>query len=174
VVRRLLVRIGDTVEKGQLLAELDARELSSRRAQAAAALASAQADLEYAEADLRRKRELAAVQLIARSELELVERACTVAEQAVQEAAANLDFASAQLGYTRIYAPIAGVVASISTQEGETVAASLAAPTFVTLLDLDRLEVWAYVDETDIGRIQKGPPVIHRGEERPHSIASKC
>jgi RND family efflux transporter MFP subunit len=156
VVRRLLVRIGDTVEKGQLLAELDARELASRRAQAAAALASAQADLEYAQADLRRKRELAAVQLIARSELELVERACTVAEQAVQEAAANLDFASAQLGYTRIYAPIAGVVASISTQEGETVAASLAAPTFVTLLDLDRLEVWAYVDETDIGRIQKG------------------
>jgi macrolide-specific efflux system membrane fusion protein len=48
------------------------------------------------------------------------------------------------------------VVASISTQEGETVAASLAAPTFVTLLDLARLEVRAYVDETDIGRIEIG------------------
>jgi len=47
------------------------------------------------------------------------------------------------------------VVSSVSTQEGETVAASFAAPTFVTLLDLGRLEVWAYVDETDIGRIQK-------------------
>lgn len=44
----------------------------------------------------------------------------------------------------------------MATQEGETVAASLAAPTFVTLVDLDRLEVWAYVDETDIGRIRKG------------------
>src|SRR5262249_11338270 len=53
-------------------------------------------------------------------------------------------------------APIGGVVASVTTQEGETVAASLAAPTFVTLVDLARLEVWAYVDETDIGHIRKG------------------
>ena len=48
------------------------------------------------------------------------------------------------------------MVASVSTQEGETVSASLAVPTFVTLVDLSRLEVWAYVDETDIGRIQTG------------------
>lgn len=47
-------------------------------------------------------------------------------------------------------------MASVSTQEGETVAASFATPTFVTLVDLSRLEVWAYVDETDIGRIKVG------------------
>ena len=156
VVQRLFVRIGDTVRKGQRLAELDARELTARRAQAVAALESARADLEYARADLRRKRELAAAELLPRSELDLSERAAAVAEQRVQEAAANLDFAATQLGYARIDAPIAGVVSSISTQEGETVAASFAAPTFVTLLDLDRLEVWAYVDETDIGRIKRG------------------
>lgn len=156
VVQRLLVRIGDSVDKGQLLAELDARELRARHAQAAAALDSSRADLSYAAADLQRKRELSAAQVIARSELDLAERASAVAEQRLEEAEANLAYATTQLGYTRIYAPIAGVVASISTQEGETVAASLAAPTFVTLLDLDRLEVWAYVDETDIGRIRAG------------------
>jgi RND family efflux transporter MFP subunit len=156
VVRRLFVRIGDSVRKGQVLAELDARELLARRAQAAAAVESARADLSYAQADLGRKRELGAAQLIPRNELELTERACAVAEQRLKEAEANLEFATTQLGYTRIHAPIAGVVSSISTQEGETVAASFAAPTFVTLLDLDRLEVWAYVDETDIGRIQAG------------------
>ncbi len=156
VVRRLLVRVGDTVDKGQLLAELDDHELSARHTQAAASLGSLQADLSYAVADLRRKRELSAAQIIAPSELDLAERASAVAEQRLKEAEANLSFATTQLGYTRIYAPIAGVVASVSTQEGETVAASLAAPTFVTLLDLDRLEVWAYVDETDIGRIQAG------------------
>jgi macrolide-specific efflux system membrane fusion protein len=53
---------------------------------------------------------------------------------------------------------MAGVVASVSTQEGETVAASFASPTFVTLLDLARLEVRAYVDETDIGRVKVGQP----------------
>lgn len=156
VVKRLFVRIGDTVRKGQVLAELDARELMARRAQAAAALESSRADLSYARADLQRKRELGAAQVIARSELDLAERACAVAEQRLKEAEANLEYADTQLGYTRIDAPIAGVVASISTQEGETVAASFAAPTFVTLLDLDRLEVWAYVDETDIGHIQAG------------------
>ncbi|HEY2290094.1 MAG TPA: efflux RND transporter periplasmic adaptor subunit [Thermoanaerobaculia bacterium] len=156
VVQKLYVRIGDAVTKGQLLAVLDTRELEARRAQAAASLASAQADLDYARADLRRKRELAAAQLIPPSELDVAERAAAVAEQRRKEAAANLESATTQLGYGRIYAPITGVVASISTQEGETVAASLAAPTFVTLLDLDRLEVWAYVDETDIGRIHSG------------------
>ena len=46
------------------------------------------------------------------------------------------------------------MVASVSTQVGETVAASFAAPTLVTIIDLARLEVWAYVDETDIGRVE--------------------
>lgn len=156
VVRRLFVRVGDAVRKGEVLAELDARELLARRAQAAAAVQSAQADLGYAQADLGRKRELGAAQLIPRNELDLAERVCSVAEQRLKEAEANLEYADTQLGYTRIYAPISGVVSTISTQEGETVAASFAAPTFVTLLDLDRLEVWAYVDETDIGRIQAG------------------
>lgn len=156
VVQRLRVRIGDSVAKGQLLAELDARDLLARRDQAAAALASARATLGFAQADLRRKSELKAAQIIAANDLELAERAAAVAEQQVEEAAASLDYANTQLGYARIYAPIAGVVASISTQEGETVAASFAAPTFVTLLDLDRLEVRTYVDETDIGRIRPG------------------
>jgi HlyD family secretion protein len=156
VVRRLLVRIGDTVRKGQLLAELETGELDARRSQAAAAVASARADLSYAEADLRRKRELAAAQLLPRSELDLTERAAAVAAQQLRQAEANLDLAVTQLGYAKLTAPIAGVVASISTEEGETVAASFASPTFVTLLDLDRLEVRAYVDETDIGRIRAG------------------
>ena len=54
---------------------------------------------------------------------------------------------------------IPGVVASVSTQVGETVAASFSSPTFVTIIDLERLEVWAYVDETDIGRIEVGQRV---------------
>jgi RND family efflux transporter MFP subunit len=158
VVRRLCVRIGDRVGKGQLLAELDDRELIARHDQAVAALALARAQLDYARADLERKRALSASRLIAPSDLDLARQADAVAEQQANAARASLDDATTQLGYARIEAPIAGVVASVSTQEGETVAASFATPTFVTLLDLSRLEVWAYVDETDIGRIQRGLP----------------
>jgi RND family efflux transporter MFP subunit len=156
VVARLHVRIGDTVAPGQLLAELETRELRARRDQAEAAMAAAGAALRYSEGDLARKHALAAAALLPAADLDLAERARAVAEQEFRQAAANLDFARAQAGYARITAPIPGIVASVATQEGETVAASLAAPTFVTLLDLARLEVWAYVDETDIGRIRKG------------------
>lgn len=158
VVRRLYVKIGDRVEKGQLLAELDDRDLVARKREALAALQLAEANLEYAKADLARKGELRASALLAPSDLDLAQRAYAVAEQQRDGARASLDVAATQLGYGRIVAPIAGVVASVSTQEGETVAASFATPTFVTLLDLTRLEVWAYVDETDIGRIRTGIP----------------
>ena len=156
VVNRLYVKVGDRVAKGQLLAELDDRDLVARRDEAAADLQRVQAELRYAELDLERKRELERTKVISPDDFDLATRAYAVARQQVAVAEATLRFAATQLDYARIVAPIAGVVASVSTQEGETVAASFAAPTFVTLIDLSRLEVWAYVDETDIGRIEAG------------------
>ena len=156
VVKRLHVQIGDTVARGQLLAELDDRDLVALRDQAAATLRQLEAAKRYADADLRRKRELFAAKTLAQSDLDVVEREVAVNEQQVEAARASLAYATAQVGYARITAPISGVVASVATEEGETVAASFAAPTFLTLLDPARLEVWAYVDETDIGRIRNG------------------
>lgn len=156
VVKRLYVQIGDAVVKGQLLAALEDRDLMARRNEAVAALRQADAELSYSSADLRRKRALHAAGGVSSSDLELTERTATVAEQEVVRARASLAFAVAQVDYARIVAPISGVVASVSTQQGETVAASFASPTFLTLIDPTRLEVWAYIDETDIGRIQMG------------------
>lgn len=156
VVQRLFVRVGDSVEKGQVLAELDARELQARRREALAALELAEANVSYSRSDLQRKRALSAAGLVAANDLDLALQAASVAEKQYNAAQAGLEYASTQLSYAHIVAPISGVVASVSTQEGETVAASFTAPTFVTLLDLTRLEVWTYVDETDIGRVQIG------------------
>ena len=156
VVKRLYVQVGDLVAKGQLLAELDDGDLVARRDEAAATVQQLELDLHYATIDLQRKRALSATGGVAQSDLELAERTAAVAEQQVAGARASLAYAALQVGYARITAPITGVVASVSTQEGETVAASFAAPTFLTLLDPSRLEVWAYVDETDIGRVRIG------------------
>ena len=73
---------------------------------------------------------------------------------------AALTLAQVQLSYAVITAPISGVIASVATQEGETVAAGLNAPTFVTIIDLARLQVEAYVDEVDIGKIKAGQHVV--------------
>jgi RND family efflux transporter MFP subunit len=156
VVRRLLVQVGDRVRQGQLLAELDDRELRARLAEAVGALERAQANLAFAQSDLRRRRQLSADGLLAPADLDVAERAAALAEKERAQADASHDYAATQVSYARIVAPIDGVVASVATQEGETVAASFAAPTFLTLLDLRRLEVRAYVDETDIGRIRRG------------------
>jgi RND family efflux transporter MFP subunit len=155
VVTRLFVRLGDTVSKGQPLAQLDTRELAAKEREAVAALELATANENYALADLKRKTEISAKGLISANDLDLARRAYEVAQKQSAGAQATLAYARTQLDNAHIVAPIDGVVAAMSTQEGETVAASFAAPTFVTLLDLKRLEVWAYVDETDIGRIRE-------------------
>jgi multidrug efflux pump subunit AcrA (membrane-fusion protein) len=78
----------------------------------------------------------------------------------VARAAAALENASVQLSYATITAPIDGVIASVSTEEGETVAAGMQTPTFVTIIDLQRLQVDAYVDEVDIGKVKVGQRAV--------------
>ena len=78
------------------------------------------------------------------------------AKAEIARARSSLDSAKVQVSYATITAPISGVIASVATQEGETVAAGLNAPTFVTIIDLNRLQVDAYVDEVDIGKVRVG------------------
>ncbi len=156
VVTRLRANIGDSVQEGDVIAEIDDAEFRARVSQNEAALARAQAEAELAEIKLERLEAMAEREFVSRQELDAARSGLEVARSQVKLAEANLASARIQLSYTRITAPITGVVASVSTQEGETVAASFAAPTFVNIIDLDRLEVQAYVDETDIGRVQEG------------------
>jgi len=156
VVSRLYANIGDFVRKGQLIAQLDTVELVARLTQNRAALESAKASLDYAKADLERQKALFQKNLISQQEYDAAVKSHRVAEAQLHQAEANLAFAEIQLDYARITSPISGIVASISTQAGEAVSASLSAPTFVTIIDLNRLEVQAFVDETDIGKVKVG------------------
>ncbi len=72
----------------------------------------------------------------------------------VAQAQAGLKEIEIDLSYATIKSPISGIVASISTQEGETVAAGLNSPTFVNIIDMERLHINAFVDETDIGYVK--------------------
>ena len=156
VVAKLRVNIGDRVSRGEVLAELDDAQWRARVASLDAEETSAQAELDYARADLARMEK---VQSFSVSQIDDRRRNLRVREAALGQTRARLDEARIQLGYTRITAPIAGVVASVSTYEGETVAADFTAPTFVTILDPTRLEVQAYVDEHDIGTVRAGEEV---------------
>jgi macrolide-specific efflux system membrane fusion protein len=97
-------------------------------------------------------------------ELELAKQRYTEdvksAKAQIEQAGAALRVHEAQFSYYTIRAPIAGIISSVSTQEGETVAAGLNSPTFVTIIDLHKLQVDAFVDETDIGKIRVGQKAL--------------
>ena len=160
IVKKLYVRIGDDVEEGQFLAELDPTEYQARLNQSIAELENAEANLDYSRSDLDRQKALVEKNLISQNEYEIAKRSDKIAEAKLKQAKADFRYAQIQLEYTKIKSPISGIVASVFTQEGETVAASFSAPTFVTIIDLTRLEIWAYVDEIDIGRIKEGQEAV--------------
>jgi RND family efflux transporter MFP subunit len=159
ILKKLYVHVGEKVRVGQLLAELDARELEVAEAEAAAAVKQAEAEKLLAENQLRRREALAAAGLLAAEELEASRTATSLAAARLARAQAQLAASRIARAYAEIRAPIAGTVTSISTREGETVAASFAVPTFVTIVDLERLQVQVFVDETDVARVAPGQKV---------------
>ncbi len=74
----------------------------------------------------------------------------------IEDIAAQLGQQETKLTYTRIHAPIDGVVSDVTAQEGETIVAGLQVANLVTVLDSTLLEMWIYVDETDVGRVRVG------------------
>jgi macrolide-specific efflux system membrane fusion protein len=159
IVKELNVNVGDIVKKGDLLAKLEETELRAEYNQSLANLENAKTVLKYAKIEMERQQKLLEKNFTSQQNFDNAVREYELALTGKKQAEANLDYAKVQLDYTNIIAPTSGVVASISTQEGETVAAMFAAPTFVTIIDLNRLEVRAYVDETDIGKITNGQKV---------------
>jgi len=205
-VVRLYANIGDVVEKGQVIAEIEKadlkakvkqREAESRLAEARlsavkvlrpreiqktqAEVSQWQASVVLYEKDLARQQELLKQDFTsqqaadrAREQLDVSRAKLAAARQAlelaragygedlkqttaeVERAKAALADAKVQLSYATLTAPIDGVIASVATQEGETVAAGLNAPTFVTIIDLGRLQVDTFVDEVDIGKVRVG------------------
>ena len=152
----LPVEVGDRVEVGQLLARLDDTALRAAADQVRAEVALSRPRVALAEAVLERRNRLAVNGLASDEDLDIARSDVAIAQAQLEESLARQRAASIILSYAQITAPISGVVAAVSTRKGETVAADFSAPTFVTIVDLDRLEVLAYVDETDIGRVFVG------------------
>lgn len=176
--RQMVARLASAKANRDIVQEKTRADLQAARdqvSQAKANLGSArasrlqdtmrQADLRTAQESLRQARATLALQQANRSQDLIRQMAITESRGAVAQAQQSLLQARAQLRYqlaqwdkTVIRSPIRGTVLSITAQQGETVAAGLAAPTLITVADLSRLDVLAYVDETDIGRIRLGLP----------------
>ncbi|MFP5260223.1 MAG: efflux RND transporter periplasmic adaptor subunit [Acidobacteriota bacterium] len=163
-----------------------------RIAEAEAELRLSKAKYDYAAASLKRQDELFKKALVARDVLDAAlrdslvsqnevlareaslvrvrtefEKEAIKAQKAKEEAQAVIDTVNTKISYTRIVSPIDGVVAFVTSQEGETVVAGLQVANLITVLDPSRLEMWIYVDETDVGQVRPGMPVEFRVDAYP-------
>ncbi|HAK88359.1 MAG: hypothetical protein A2077_06845 [Nitrospirae bacterium GWC2_46_6] len=156
-VEKLFANIGDVVKKGQVIAQLEQEDLKARVNETKMNLKIIEANLDLAQKNLQRMRNLYAKDFVSKDKVDVAERDYNAAKAQVNQIMETIKYNETQMSYANIYAPISGVIASVATQQGETVSASsLNVPTFVTIVDLNRLEIYAYVDETDIGRINPG------------------
>jgi HlyD family secretion protein len=173
-IERLYADFNDRVEQGQLIARIDPAIFQAEVAEAKANLASAEAQrdkakvaLAEAERELERVAEMNRKKLAPPSELDTAQFARESArvelrakEAAMAQARAALEREQVNLDYTGIHTPIDGVVISRDVDVGQTVAASLQAPTLFTIAnDLTRMQVEADVDESFIGKVREGQPV---------------
>jgi HlyD family secretion protein len=168
---RVLVDFNASVRAGQLLAEIDPTPFQATVAQARASVLSAEASLQRARVNeqlstqnLARARALRERNLNAQADLDaaVAQHDLTLAEIAVARAEgararATLQTAQTNLSFTRIVAPIDGVVIQRSVDEGQTVAASLQAPVLFQIAnDLRHMRIVANVDEADVARLRQG------------------
>ncbi len=167
IVEKLNVVVGSKIRKGDVIATIDARPLEARLAQARAQIVVNEQELKRAEVELARSERLDQQKLVARSDVEDKALAVSEARARLEKARRDAAVVETDMNYAVIRSPITGTVASVTTQEGETVAASFSTPTFATIIEDGALELIALVDETDIGNVALGNPVSFTVESFP-------
>jgi macrolide-specific efflux system membrane fusion protein len=169
-LQRLFVEIGDTVEEGELLAEIDARVQEARVNASRASIESLevqldarQAALKLAHANVARQTQLLATNVTSQFELDTAINAVSAAEASlfqlqkqIEQSEASLETEETLLEFTRIYAPMSGTVVAIEMEEGRTLNAVQMAPTILRIADLGTMTVEANISEADIGDIRAG------------------
>ncbi|AOA59224.1 MacA family efflux pump subunit [Acinetobacter larvae] len=172
-VKKMYVKLGDQVEQGQLIAQIDSvrQENDLKTAEAniknqQAQLAVNQANLAKVEAEYQRQKNMYAQDATSRAEYESALAAFKTAQAniasinaQIEQSRLNLDTAKENVGYTRIVAPMSGTVVAIVTEEGQTVNANQSAPTIVKLAQLDTMTVKAQVSEADVMKVEAGQKV---------------
>ena len=172
-IRRLAVAAGSVVKKGDLLVEIDpsvqqakvdADRASLDSLHAQLAQARAQRDLAQQEAD--RQRQMNAEGATRIEDVQTADSALRVAIARLADLGAQIDVGQstlkgdlAQLGYTRIFAPMSGTVVTLDAREGQTLNATYQTPNILRIADLSKMTVWTDVSEADVGRINPGMPV---------------
>ena len=154
------VEMGDYVERGQIIAQIDIRILSQELKQAEADHQSADTRLQIAQRQYDRALDLHEQDLISVNDLETSEQNYTNAEAQLLRAEASLELATEYLEDATVTAPISGTVIAKTVEEGQIISSSMSnvsgGTTLVKMADLSELQIRTLVDEIDIGKVMPG------------------
>jgi RND family efflux transporter MFP subunit len=161
-IAKIYVEEGDSVKKGQLLAELDTRATRLQLDQARAAVAVAQANYADAEKNMERMERLRKENAVSEQQYEKIKLAFDAAKAELQRAKAAENLANFNLDVSIMEAPFTGVIASKNAEVGDVINPMMGgfSPTsgVVTLADYNRVKIQIDVSYEDIVRIKKGMP----------------
>ncbi len=168
-VSKVFVDFNDNVKKNQVLAILDTTQLVISLRSAKAELIRAEAQYELSKKQYENNLKIFNKQFLSELELQTSETSMKSNYVSLLSAQANRDKVELNINkYSVIRSPIDGKVIDRSIEEGQTIAASLSAPTlFYIAKDLSQMEIYAYVDESDIGQIYSGMKAVFTVEAYP-------
>ena len=169
-IRKIHVEAGDQVQEGQLLVEIDPATQKAKLDASRYAIENLQAQLQEQKAQhqlahqkYQRQQRLSAgnatreedVQT-AKAELSATQARVQMFQAQIRQAQASLRSDEAELGYTRIYAPMTGTVVAVDARVGQTLNAQQQTPLILRIAKLSPMTVWAEVSEADIGHVKPG------------------
>lgn len=171
-IQKLHVEAGDTVEEGQLLVEIDPSTQQARVDAGRSSIDTLKAQLEEQRAQHELARQQYARQQkltasgatrdedlqVAHAQQRSTQARIAMIQAQIRQAQATLRSDEAELGYTRIYAPISGTVVAVDARVGQTLNAQQQTPLILRIAKLSPMTVWAQVSEADIGRVRPGMP----------------
>jgi membrane fusion protein, multidrug efflux system len=152
-VKQILVREGDTVRAGQVLAQLDTAELQAHLAQKNSTRDSARAQFELAEKNRTTNHELLDKKFISQNAFDSFDSTFKANQSALEAANAEVDLARIDLGQATVTAPISGTVAKRYIKVGEKTAVD---GQMFSIVDVDSLELQSLVPAAEVGRLEKG------------------
>lgn len=169
-IQSLPVKLGDTIKKGDLVAQIDSTNQQNAVKSAEAALAnmqaqllSKQADLTTAQAALDRANKLGPQKLVSDADVMTAQASLASAKAAVaslnaqiSQAQLAVDDANLALSRTKITAPVDGTVVAVLVTEGQSVNANQSSPTLVKIADLDTMLIKAQISEADVTKVAPG------------------
>lgn len=171
-LRKIHVDVGSEVTEGELMAEIDAEQSQARVDASRAQLRAQGAQMEQfktnlakAERDLQRQRNLMAEEATTTEQVQNADTALKLARAQIDTLTAQMEQVKASmrvdesnLKFTRIYAPIAGTVVSITARQGQTLNTNQSAPIILRVADLSTMTVQTQVSEADVSRLRLGMP----------------